>query len=72
MDGKITPSCLLPYFTYLLVKSINFSKGVLLLVYNDRQSTYEELLDKSKSFSIHHRNLPVVAMEMDLEQSLKK
>ena len=36
----------------------------LLLVYNDRQSTFEELLDKGKSFSIHHRNFPVLATEM--------
>ena len=29
----------------------------LRLVYNDRQSVFEELLDKDNSFSIHHRNL---------------
>ena len=29
----------------------------LKLVYNDRQSVFEELLDKDNSFSIHHRNL---------------
>ena len=27
----------------------------LRLAYNERQSTFEELLDKDKSFSIHHQ-----------------
>ena len=34
------------------------------LVYNDRQLTIEELLDKDKSLSIHHRNFQVLATEM--------
>ena len=29
----------------------------LKFIYTDRQSTFEELLDKDKSSSIHHRNL---------------
>ena len=33
-------------------------------VYNDRQSTFEELLDKNKSVSVRHRNLQVLAIEM--------
>ena len=33
----------------------------LQLVYDERQSTFEELLDIDKSFTIHHRNLQVRA-----------
>ena len=36
----------------------------LRLVYNDRHSTFEELLDKDKYLSIHHPNLQVLAKEM--------
>ena len=36
----------------------------LRLVYNDRQSAFEELLDKDKSFGIHHQNLQVLPTEM--------
>ena len=39
-------------------------KRAFRLVYNDRQLTIEELLDKDKSLSIHHRNLQVLATEM--------
>ena len=35
----------------------------LRLVYNDRQSAFEELLDKDKSFSMHCRNLQVLATQ---------
>ena len=36
----------------------------LRLVYDDRQSTYEELLNIGKSVTIHHRNLQVPATEL--------
>ena len=36
----------------------------LRLVYNDTQSTFAELLSKDKSFSIHHRNLQALAIEI--------
>ena len=36
----------------------------LRLVYDDRQSTYEELLNIGKSVTIHHRNLQVLATEL--------
>ena len=36
----------------------------LRITYNDNQSTFEELLNKDNSVSIHHRNLQVLAMEM--------
>ena len=36
----------------------------LRLVYDDRQSTYEELLNIGISVTIHHRNLQVLATEL--------
>ena len=36
----------------------------LRLVYDDRQSTFEELQNKDKSITIHHRNLQVLAKEL--------
>ena len=37
---------------------------VLRLVYDDRQSTFEELLNIDKSVTIHHKNLQVLATEL--------
>ena len=34
------------------------------LAYNDRRSTFEKLLDKDKSFSVHPQNLQVLASDM--------
>ena len=46
-----------------LSNKINFiHERALRITYNDRKSTFEELL--SKLFSIHHRNLQVFAREM--------
>ena len=36
----------------------------LWLVYDDRQSTFEELLNKGKSVTIHHKNLQVLTTEL--------
>ena len=36
----------------------------LRIVYKDKLSTFEQLLEKDKSFSIHERNLQKLAMEM--------
>ena len=36
----------------------------LRLVYDDRQSTFEELLNIDKSVTIHHRNLQTLATEV--------
>ena len=36
----------------------------LRLVYNDKQSSYEELLIKDGTVSIHHRNMQTLATEM--------
>ena len=35
----------------------------LRLVYDDRQSTFEELFNKDKSVTNHHRNLQVLVIE---------
>ena len=36
----------------------------LRLVYSNTSSTYDELLEKDKSFKIHHRNLQKLAVEI--------
>ena len=36
----------------------------LRLIYKDQDSTFEELLSKDKSFTVHHRNLQKLATEM--------
>ena len=36
----------------------------LRLIYNDKKSSYEELLTKDSSFSIHHRNIQALATEL--------
>ena len=36
----------------------------LRITYNDKSSTFQELLDKDKSVSIHHRNIRVLATEI--------
>ena len=36
----------------------------LRLVYNDKKSSYENLLEKDNSVSIHHRNIQALAIEM--------
>ena len=36
----------------------------LRLIHNDKLSSYEELLEKEGSVSVHHRNIQSLAMEM--------
>ena len=36
----------------------------LRIVYNDKQSTFEELLERDKSVSIHHSNIRKLAIEI--------
>ena len=36
----------------------------LQIVYNDIMSTFDELLTKDKSFTIHHRNIQTLAIEI--------
>ena len=38
--------------------------NVARLIYNDKQSSYEELLIKDGTVSIHHRNIQTLATEM--------
>ena len=45
-------------------KIIKLHERVLRLDYDDRQSTFEELLNIDKSLTIHHRNLRVLATEL--------
>ena len=39
-------------------------EGCLRLIYNDKKSSFENLLDKDKSVSIHHKNLRSLAIEI--------
>ena len=45
-------------------KIIKLQERALRLVYADRQSAFEELLNKDKSVTIHHRNWQVLATEL--------
>ena len=38
-------------------------EGTLRLVYSDHVSSFDELLKKDRSFSIHHRNIQSLAIE---------
>ena len=40
------------------------NKRCLRLIQNDRLSSYEELLEKDGSVSVHHRNIQSLATEM--------
>ena len=42
----------------------SIQERALRITYNDSKSTFEELLNKDNSVSIHHRNLQVLAIEM--------
>ena len=45
-------------------KMNSVNERALRITYNDSKSTFEELLNKANSVSIHHRNLLVLAIEM--------
>ena len=36
----------------------------LRIVYSDQSSTFEELLERDKTFSIHHKNIQSLAIEI--------
>ena len=46
------------------ILTITIHEGALRITYQDNVSTFEELLNKDNSVSIHHRNLQVLATEM--------
>ena len=39
-------------------------KRSLRIVYSDQSSTFEELLERDKTFSIHHKNIQSLAIEI--------
>ena len=43
---------------------MNRIQRAIRIVYNDRKSTSEELLDKAKTVTVHSRNLQILATEM--------
>ena len=42
----------------------NLHEKALRIVYSDYKSTFQELLDKGASFSVHHRNIQTLAIEI--------
>ena len=45
-------------------KTNSIHERALRITYQDNASTFQELLNKDKSVSIHHRNLHVLVTEM--------
>ena len=45
-------------------KTKHLHKQCLRLIYSDKKSSYENLLEKDNSVSIHHKNIQVLAIEM--------
>ena len=45
-------------------KTNSIHERALRITYNDRKSSFEELLRKDNTVSIHHRNLQVLATEI--------
>ena len=44
-------------------KSNRLHERSLRIVYSDQNSTFEELLERDKTFSIHHKNIQSLAIE---------
>ena len=40
------------------------TRGYLRIIYNDQQSSFEQLLRRDNSVSIHHRNIEAMAIEI--------
>ena len=49
---------------FLNSKTNRLHKRALRLVYNDFASTFDELLEKDGSFTVHHSNIQVLAIEL--------
>ena len=45
-------------------KTNRLHERYLRIIYNDKTSTFEELLEKDNSVSIHYRNMQALAIEM--------
>ena len=46
------------------IKSTMYTKKALRIAYSDYKSTFQELLEKDGSFSVHHRNIQILATEI--------
>ena len=49
---------------HVTIKLINSKKRALRLVYDDFESSFDILLNKNKSFSIHHQNIQKLMFEV--------
>ena len=47
-----------------IIKSTNIQEIAFKMVYNEKTSTFESLLENDKSVTIHHRTIHVLAAEM--------
>ena len=52
------------HFVCLNNKINDVHEKALRIVYSDYKSTFRELLDKDASFSVSHRNIQILAMEI--------
>ena len=50
----------------------NVHEKALRIVYSNYKSTFQELLDKDISFSVHHRNIQTLAIEIYRRHSLSR
>ena len=46
------------------IKSTMYTKKALRIAFSDYKSTFQELLEKDGSFSVHHRNIQILATEI--------
>ena len=47
-----------------MINKIRIYERALRLVYSDHVSSFDELLKKDRSFSVHHRNIQSLAIEI--------